>query len=331
MIPSSMLAIGIARPGGPEVLRLEERPVPVPAATQVLVRVGAAGVNRHDCFQRLRGSPPPGATDIPGLEVAGEIVAIGPEVRDQAVGARVCALVNGGGYAEYCVAESALALPVPTGFGWLQAAALPEALFTTWFNVFELAGLARGEWLLVHGGASGVGTAAIQLARARGARVIVTAGNDDKCNACLRLGAEAAINYHALDFVEEVARITDGRGVDVILDMAGGAYAERNLHAIAFDGRVIHLTTRGVPGFTAPLDLILRRRARITGSLLRPLVLERKARVAHALVEQVWPLLGRGIDPVIDSAHALVDARRAHERIESGAHIGKIMLSIRPD
>lgn len=322
-----MTAIGIRAPGGPEVLQAQTRAVPKPEENQVLVRVRAAGVNRHDCGQRQRGTPPPGATDIPGLEVAGEIVGLGSAVQGLQLGASVCALVNGGGYAQYCLAEAPLVLPVPAGFDARHAACLPEALFTLWFNVFELGGLREEETLLIHGGASGVGTMTIQIARARGARVLVTAGTDDKCAACARLGAEHAFNYNTQDFVAEVARVTGGQGANVIFDMAGGLYAERNLHAIAADGRIVYLTTRGEPNFRAPLELILRKRARITGSFLRPLPLDRKAQVARRLHRDVWPLLGTQANPVIDSVFMLEDAAAAHQRMESNAHIGKILLT----
>lgn len=327
MLPTTMTAIGIRAPGGPDVLQVQAREVPAPTANQVLIRVRAAGVNRHDCGQRQRGTPPPGATDIPGLEVAGEVVAAGASVRGLTPGAPVCALVNGGGYAQYCVADAPLVLPVPAGFDMQRAACLPEALFTLWFNVFDLGGLRAGETLLIHGGASGVGTMTIQVARARGARVLVTAGTDEKCASCLRLGAEHAVNYNTQEFVAETARITNGRGVDVIFDMAGGLYAERNLHAIAADGRIVHLTTRGEPDFRAPLELILRKRARITGSFLRPLPLDRKMKVAESLRRDVWPLLGAQVNPVIDSVFPLADAAAAHRRMESNLHIGKILLT----
>ncbi len=327
MLPTKMTAIGIRAPGGPEVLQAQTRDVPAPSPNQVLIRVRAAGVNRHDCGQRQRGSPPPGATDIPGLEVAGEVVGLGESVQGLTLGAPVCALVNGGGYAQYCVAEAPLVLPIPAGFDAQRAACLPEALFTLWFNVCELAALRAGETLLIHGGASGVGTMTIQVARARGARVLVTAGTDDKCAACVRLGADHAINYNTQDFVAELARLTEGRGADVIFDMAGGLYAERNLHAIAADGRIVHLTTRGEPIFRAPLELILRKRARITGSFLRPLPLERKTEVARTLRRDVWPMLGAQVNPVIDSVFALDDAMAAHQRMESNAHVGKILLT----
>jgi NADPH2:quinone reductase len=236
--------------------------------------------------------------------------------------------VNGGGYAQYCVAEEPTVLPIPAGFDFVRAACLPEALFTLWFNVFELGALQPHETLLVHGGSSGVGTMTIQVANALGSRVLVTAGSDAKCDACRKLGAALAINYRSRDFVKEVLDATDQRGADVILDMVGGAYAERNLHALAPDGRIVHLTTRGAPNYAVALELILRKRARVTGSFMRPLPPERKARVAAALREHVWPLLGARIVPAVDSVVPLADAKVAHERIESSAHIGKIILAV---
>ena len=323
---ASMIAIEISAPGGPEVLRTCTRPVPTPAPNQVLVRVAAAGINRHDCGQRRRGAPPEGATDIPGLEIAGEVVAIGSAVTRHKPGAGVCALVNGGGYAEYCVAEQELALPIPGGLSAQAAVALPEALFTLWHNLFELCGLEPGEWLLVHGGASGVGTIAIQLARAFGMPVIATAGSDEKCALAARLGAAHTVNYRSADFVSAAKRATGGRGVDVILDMAGGVYGERNLEALAPDGRITHLTNFNAPRYEIDLASIMKKRARVTGSMLRPLPPARKAAIALALERRVWPLVGSAIRPVIDSEFALADARAAHERIEGGANLGKILL-----
>lgn len=325
-LPDTMTAIAITRAGGPEVLVPEERPVPRPGPNQVLIRVRAAGVNRHDCGQRQRGTPPPGATDIPGLECAGEVAALGSAVSGFKEGDRVCALTNGGGYAEYCIAEAPLVLTTPAGFDDLDAASIPEAAFTTWLNLVVLCDLRPGEWLLVHGGASGVGTFAIQLAKAWGVNVIATAGGDDKVAACLKLGANVACNYRTEDFVKVVERATGGRGVDVILDMAGGAYAERNLAALAPDGRISHLTTFGAPNYATPLQAIMQKRARVTGAMLRGYPLDKKVPIAQALRQRVWPLLGTAITPIRDSVFALVDARKAHERIESGGHIGKILL-----
>jgi NADPH:quinone reductase len=326
-LPEKMTAIAITRAGGPDVLVPESRPVPRPGPNQVLIRVRAAGVNRHDCGQRARGTPPPGATDIPGLECAGEVAAFGAAVSGVKEGDRVCALVNGGGYAEYCLADSPLVMPTPTAFDDLDAASIPEAAFTTWLNLVVLCDLKPGEWLLIHGGASGVGTFAIQMARAWGVRVIATAGGDDKVAACAKLGANVVCNYRTEDFVKVVERATGGRGVDVILDMAGGAYAERNLAALAADGRITHLTSNNAPDYATPLSAIMQKRARVTGALLRGYPLEKKRPMAVALRERIWPLLGSAIKPVRDTVFPLADARKAHERIESGAHIGKILLT----
>ena len=324
-----MTAIEITAAGGPEVLRPCLRDVPQPAAGQVLIRVHAAGINRHDCGQRRRGAPPPGATDIPGLEVSGEVVRAGDGVTRWQPGAMVVALVNGGGYAEYCLAEERLSLPLPEQLDDLVSAALPEALFTAWHNLFELCQLQAGEWLLVHGGASGVGTIAIQLARHFGVFVVATAGSAEKCEMCRTLGAHEVANYNEEDFVAVAKVATHGRGVDVILDMTGGLYAERNLDALAPDGRITHLTSAYEPRFNVPINLIMQKRAVITGSMLRPLPLERKAAVADELWRRVWPLLGRSINPVIDSILPLEAVREAHERMEAGRNIGKILLDVR--
>lgn len=283
-----------------------------------------AGVNRHDCGQRIRGTPPPGATDIPGLEVAGTVVATGREVARWQPGDAVCALVNGGGYARYCIAEEPLTLPIPRGCDLRHAAALPEALLTSWLNVFMLGGLAREECLLVHGGSSGVGTIAIQLARVEGARVIATAGSDAKVEACRNLGA-VAVNYRTQDYVAEVLRETQGHGADVILDMAGTAYARRNLEALAMDGRVVHLSAAG-GDYCVPLAAIMSRRARVTGSLLRGSAPALKTEIVRQVMDRVWPHVGTRIMPVIDSVYPLAQAAAAHARMESGAHIGKILL-----
>ncbi len=329
MLPETMTAIAIGQAGGPEVLRPETRPVPRPAAGEVLIEVAYAGINRHDCSQRKRGHGPKNATDIPGLEVAGEVAAVGPGVTRWKPGERVCALVNGGGYAQYCIALEPLVMPIPAGYDLKQAACLPEAMFTAWFNVFTLGRLARGEWLLVHGGSSGVGTTAIQLARLEGANVIATAGSAAKCDACLKLGAQHAINYKTADFVAEVQRITEGRGVDVILDMVGGAYAKRNVESLAMDGRLVHISTGGSAEFCVSLSDVAAKRAVITASRMRPLELDRKREVVRALMERVWPHLGSRIDPVIDSVFPLEHAASSHARMESSAHIGKILLEVR--
>lgn len=329
MSTTTMQAILISAAGGPEVLAAAERPVPRPQADEVLIRVAYAGINRHDCSQRKRGHGPQGATDIPGLEVAGEVIETGANVTRWRAGDRVCALVNGGGYAQYCIAREATTLPIPRGCDLRQAASLPEAMFTAWFNIFTLGSLAKGEWLLVHGGSSGVGTTAIQLGRLEGAEVVTTAGSAAKCEACLRLGARHAINYRASDFVAEVKRFTAGRGVDVILDMVGGAYAKRNLESLAMDGRLVHIASGGPIEFSTPIHAIAAKRARITASRMRPLEIEKKRRVAAELEARVWPHLGTQIDPVIDSVYPLEQAAAAHARMESSAHIGKILLDVR--
>jgi putative PIG3 family NAD(P)H quinone oxidoreductase len=329
MLPATMTAITIAQAGGPEMLRPGARPVPRPAAGEVLIKVAYAGINRHDCSQRKRGFGPKNATDIPGLEVAGEVAAIGPGSSRWKPGDHVCALVNGGGYAQYCIALEPLVLPVPAGYDLKQAACLPEAMFTAWFNVFTLGRLAKGEWLLVHGGSSGVGTTAIQLGRLEGANVIATAGSAAKCDACLKLGAQHAINYKEADFVAEVQRITGGRGVDVILDMVGGAYAKRNVESLATDGRLVHIATGGPVEFCVSLSDVAAKRAVVTASRMRPLEPEKKDAVVQELTARVWPHLGSRIDPVIDSVFPLEQAASSHARMESSAHIGKILLEVR--
>jgi putative PIG3 family NAD(P)H quinone oxidoreductase len=323
-----MRAVEISAPGGPEVLRVAERPVPRPGAGEVRIRVAAAGVNRPDVMQRQGAyPPPPGASDIPGLEVAGTVVEVGPDVSWPAAGDAVCALVTGGGYAEQCVAPAPQCLPVPAGLDFTQAGALPEAFFTVWHNVFERGRLAAGEWLLVHGGASGIGTAAIALARALGARVIATAGSPEKCAACRALGAEAAVDRHQRDFAAVVGELTEGRGVDVVLDMVGGDYLARNLDCLAADGRLVQIAFLKGPRAEVSLLPILRKRLVITGSLLRPQSVAAKAAIARALRERVWPLVEAGtVRPVIDSTFPLSEAARAHDRMESGRHIGKIVL-----
>lgn len=328
MLPGTMNAILIARAGGPEVLQPGTRPVPQPEAGQVLIKVAYAGVNRHDCGQRRRGFGPPGATDIPGLEVAGEVVAIGAEVTRWTPGDRACALVNGGGYAQYCIAAEPLTLPIPAGFDLKHAAALPEALLTAWFNVFMLGRLKAGEWLLVHGGSSGVGTMAIQLARLEGAHVVATAGSSAKCDVCLKLGASRAINYREEDFVAVVEQVTNGHGADVILDMAGGAYATKNLAALAMDGRVMHLSGGENAEFRAPLSAIMSKRAVVSGSQLRASALPVKIEIVRQVRERVWSHLGAEVTPIIDSVVPLAQASAAHARMESSVHIGKILLEV---
>ncbi len=326
-----MTVIEIAGPGGPEVLRPVRRDVPPAGPGEVLIRVDAAGVNRPDVMQRQgKYPPPPGASDIPGLELAGSVAALGAGVTRWAVGDRVCALVSGGGYAEYCVAPEVQCLPIPDGFAAIEAAALPEAVFTVWANVFEGGRLLAGETLLVHGGTSGIGTTAIQLARARGAHVLATAGSAEMCAACLRLGAERAFPYREEDFVVSARQATDGRGVDVILDMVGGSYVARDLEALAAGGRLVLIAFLG--GSKAEVDFmpVLRKKLTITGSTLRPRPVEEKGRLARALQEKVWPLLESGaVRPAIDSTFPLERAEDAHRRMESGQHVGKIVLRVR--
>ncbi|MEE8532130.1 MAG: NAD(P)H-quinone oxidoreductase [Alphaproteobacteria bacterium] len=324
-----MTAIEIAEPGGPEVLRPVERPRPEPGHGEVLVRVAAAGVNRPDVLQRKGGyPPPPGAPDIPGLEIAGTVAALGAGVSEWKEGDALCALVAGGGYAEYCTAPAAQCLPVPAGFDMVKAAALPETFFTVWTNVFQRARLAGGERFLVHGGSSGIGTTAIQIAVARGSRVFATAGSAEKCAACERLGAERAINYRDEDFVAVVKELTQGEGVDVILDMVGGDYIARDIAALRPEGRLVLIAFLG--GSKAELDFLplMLKRITVTGSTLRPRSIEEKGAIAAELRAEVWPLLDAGtIAPVIDSTYPLADAAEAHRRMDSGAHIGKIVLT----
>ncbi len=327
-----MQAVEIAAFGPPEGLRLGERPVPRPGPGELLIRVAASGVNRPDVLQRKGNyAPPPGVSDLPGLEVAGVVEAGDSEAMAQAglrVGDRVCALVAGGGYAQWCVAPVPQCLPVPEGLSDVEAASLPETFFTVWSNVFDRARLQPGETLLVQGGSSGIGVTAIQLARARGATVIVTAGSDDKCAACLALGAHHAINYKTQDFVAETRRITEGRGVDVVLDMVAGSYVAREVECLAEDGRVVIIAVQG--GLQAEFNagLVLRKRLTITGSTLRPRPVAFKGAIAQALREQVWPLLASGaVKPVIHSTFAAADAARAHALMESNAHVGKIVLT----
>ena len=330
MIPQTMTAVEIREPGPPQVLRAVERPVPQPGPGEVLIQVAAAGVNRPDVMQR-KGiyPPPPGVTDIPGLEVAGQVVGLGEGVHDPALGARVCALVAGGGYAQYVSAPAVQCLPAPAPLSLEQAAALPETFFTVWLNVFQRARLQKGETLLVHGGASGIGTTAILLGKAFDARVIVTAGTAEKCTACRELGADVAINYREGDFVAATLRATDGRGADVILDMVGGDYLPRNTAAAAVEGRIALIATQG--GNKSELDLrpLMIKRLTITASTLRAQPVANKGRIAAALRENVWPLFEtRGLKPVIHARFPLADAAGAHRLMESDTHIGKIVLTI---
>ncbi|PZQ62510.1 MAG: NAD(P)H-quinone oxidoreductase [Variovorax paradoxus] len=327
-----MKAIEITSYGAPEVLRLAERPDPVAGAGEALIRVGASGVNRPDVLQRTGNYPvPPGASDLPGLEVAGEIVAGDAQALAAAglsIGDRVCALVAGGGYAQLCVAPVAQCLPVPAGWSDVEAASLPETFFTVWSNVFQRGRLQRGETLLVQGGTSGIGVTAIQLAKAMGATVIATAGSDAKCEACLALGADHAINYRSADFAAEAKRLTDGRGVDVVLDMVAGDYVAREIDCLAEDGRLVIIAVQGGVKSEFNAGLVLRRRLTITGSTLRPRPIAFKGAIAEALREQVWPLLAAGqVKPVIHSTFAAADAAKAHALMESNQHVGKIVLT----
>lgn len=325
-----MLAIEISQAGGPEVLRPCERPLPQPGSGEVLVKVAAAGVNRPDVMQRQgRYPPPPGASDIPGLEVAGEIAAVGEDVAGWAVGDAVCALVAGGGYAEYCLASALLCLPIPQGVDWIQAAALPETFFTVWSNVFQRGRLQPHESLLVHGGAGGIGTTAIQLATVWGATVYATAGNAEKCRRCEALGAQAAIDYRTEDFVARIRELTEGRGVDVILDIVGGDYLQRNLDCLAVEGRLLQIAMQQGPKTQINLLPILLKRLTLTGSTLRPRSVKEKAVIADALHTQVWPVLASGrIRPVIHGAFPLEQAAEAHRLMEAGGHVGKIVLTV---
>ena len=327
-----MHAVEITSFGAPDVLRLGERPVPQAGAGELLIRVSASGINRPDVLQRLgHYAPPPGTSDLPGLEVAGVIEAGDAAAMATAgfrIGDRVCALVAGGGYAQWCVAPVVQCLPVPEGLSDVEAASLPETFFTVWSNVFDRGRLQSGESLLIQGGTSGIGVTAIQLARAFGATVIVTAGSDAKCAACLSMGAHHAINYKSQDFVTEVQRITAGKGVDVVLDMVGGDYVAREVECLAEDGRIVIIAVQGgiQSGFNA--GLVLRRRLTITGSTLRPRPVAFKGAIARALREHVWPLLASGVvKPVIHSTFAAADAAQAHTLMESGQHTGKIVLT----
>ncbi|MEP2640309.1 NAD(P)H-quinone oxidoreductase [Roseobacter sp.] len=322
-----MRAVEITKPGGPEVLQLTHRPMPKPAQGQVVIKVAWAGVNRPDALQRAGlYAPPATASDLPGLEASGHIVAVGQGVSGFAVGNQVCALLPGGGYADYVATPAAHCLPVPDGMGLKEAACLPETFFTVWSNVFTRGGLQAGARFLVHGGSSGIGTTAIQLAHAFGARVFATAGSDEKCAACARLGAEVAINYRDQDFVEVMR---DHGGADVILDMVGGDYIPRNLKALADDGCLVQIAFLNGPKVDINLAPLMMRRLTITGSTLRPQSDLAKARIAQELRQQVWPLLAAGrVAPVMDQSFALEDAAVAHARMESSAHIGKIALQV---
>ena len=329
-LPSRMTAIAIKAPGGPEVLVPEERAVPTPAATEVLVRVRAAGVNRPDVMQRKgQYPPPPGAPDIPGLEIAGDVVAVGDKVKRWKVGDKVCALVSGGGYAEYCVTDEATALAVPEGFSFTDAAALPETFMTVWHNVFERGALKAGETVLIHGGSSGIGTTAIMLAKQFGAKVIVTAGSPEKCEACRKLGADVAVDYNKEDFVAATKQATGGKGAELILDMIGGDYVDRNFEAAAVEGRIVQIATQKGPKVTVDLRRLMLKRLTHTGSTLRARPVADKAAIARAVEAKVWPLLESGkLRPVINSTYPLDKAADAHARMETSLHVGKIMLEL---
>jgi NADPH2:quinone reductase len=326
-LPTSMRAIEIANPGGPEVLRPVERRVPSPGAGEVLVRVEAAGVNRPDILQRLgKYAPPPGVSDLPGLEIAGTVVAVGGDATRWREGDSVCALVAGGGYAEYCVAPTPQCLPIPHGLRPREAAAIPETFFTVWTNLFQRARLSDGESVLIHGGTSGIGTTAIQLARAHGATVFATAGSDEKCAACERLGAHA-INYRTADFVQVIRESTSGRGVDVVLDIVGGDYLGRNIDCLAAQGRLIQIGLLGSAKAEINLSPVMQRRLTITGSTLRPRSVDEKGAIARELEAKVWPLLAtRQVAPIIDRTLPLTEAAEAHRLLEAGSVIGKVVL-----
>jgi putative PIG3 family NAD(P)H quinone oxidoreductase len=329
-LPETMTAFGFDAPGGPEVLRAERLPLPVPGRGQVLVKVAFAGVNRPDIVQRQGFYPAPaGASPIPGLEISGEVVALGQDVSTDLFGRKICSLVAGGGYAEYCLAEADQCLPVPPGLPLDQAGALPETLMTVWHNVFERAYAREGETILVHGGTSGIGSMAIMLGKLYGLTVIVTCGGPEKCAAALKIGADHAIDYKASDFVEEVARITDGAGVHIVLDMVAGDYVARNLKCLGEDGRHVTIAVQGGTRAEINMAAVMSRRLTLTGSTLRPRSKAFKAALVSELRDTVWPLVGEGaLRPVMDQTFALTDVVAAHQRMESGAHIGKIVLAV---
>jgi putative PIG3 family NAD(P)H quinone oxidoreductase len=329
-LPAEITVIAIRAPGGPEMLVPEPRPLPQPAEGEVLVKVAAAGVNRPDVAQRQGNYPPPkGATDIPGLEIAGEVVALGPGVRRWKLGDKVMALVVGGGYAEYCPAHESHCLPVPAGLSMVEAAAIPETFFTVWHNTFERGRLAAGETLLVHGGSSGIGTVAIQLAKAFGARVVTTAGSAEKCQACRKLGADVAVNYKTEDFVAATKAATAGLGAEVVLDMVGGDYIERNYEAAAIDGRIVQIAFLGSSKATVDFRRLMLKRLTHTGSTLRARSVADKAAIARAVEDRVLPLIAAGkVKPLIDSTFPLREAAAAHAKMEASTHIGKIVLVV---
>jgi len=325
-----MKCIEISKPGGPEVLAPAERPTPAPKENEILVKVAAAGVNRPDVLQRMGRYPiPPGASDLPGLEIAGEVVACGAAVKMWKTGDQVCALVSGGGYAEFCTAPELQALPVPKGLTAVEAASLPETFFTVWSNVYDRGRLAPGETLLVQGGSSGIGVTAIQMAAALGNRVFATAGSDEKCAACVKLGAEKAFNYRTQDFAAEVKAATGGKGVNVVLDMVAGDYVPRELKSLADDGRLVFIAMLGGAKTELDINEVLRRRLVITGSTLRPRPVEFKGAIAKKLKEKIWPLIEAGrIRPVVYGTFPLAQASEAHRLMESSKHIGKIVLAV---
>ena len=325
-IPETMNCIEIPEPGGPDALKLGTRPVPQPEHGEILVKVSSAGINRPDVMQRQGVyPPPPGASDIPGLEMAGTVVKLGDGVSEWKEGDTVCALVTGGGYAEYCTAPAAQALRVPDGISMEHAGGIPETFFTVWTNVFDRAGLQAGERFLIHGGSSGIGTTAIQIAKEMGARVFATAGSKEKCDACVRLGAEQAVNYREEDFVEVLKEPTGG--MDVILDMVGGDYVQKNISLLRVEGRLVHIAFLGGPKVEINLMPTMLKRLSILASTLRSQSIESKSAIATALHEKVWPLIDSGrVKPVVDSTFPMADAAKAHERIDQGDHIGKIIL-----
>ena len=329
-VPREMMAVEIAAPGGPEQLRIVRRPMPQPGEGEVLVRVAAAGVNRPDVMQRQgRYPPPPGASDIPGLEIAGEVIALGANVSGVALGDQVTALLPGGGYADHAVAAAALCLPIPKGLSMIEAAALPETYFTVWTNLFERGGLKAGESVLIHGGTSGIGTTAIQLAAVWGARVFATAGTEEKARACERLGAARGIDYRTEDFVEVIRRETAGKGVDLILDMVGASYLARNMDAAAVEGRLVVISLIGGARAEINLGTLMSKRLTVTGSTLRIRTVAQKAAVADGLRRHVWPLLSAGrVRPVIHATFPLAQAGEAHRLMETSQHIGKIVLTV---
>lgn len=329
-VPETMTAVEIVGKGGPEVLVANTVATPLPGPGQILIKVAAAGVNRPDVQQRIGVyPPPPGHSKLPGLEVSGHVASVGEGVTRWRVGDPVCALVNGGGYAQYCVAEDTVALPIPVGLDMIQAAAVPETFFTVWNNVFERGGLKAGEWFMVHGGTSGIGTTAIQLAKAFGAKVITTAGSAEKCRVCTDLGADRAINYKTEDFVAVCKEVTGGAGVNLTLDMVGGDYTDRNVIAAAEEGRIVQIATLSGAEVKLNVSRVMVKRVTLTGSTLRPRTKDVKAGFARALEMKVWPLLAsRQVKVVMDSTFSLPAAAEAHKRMESSKHVGKIVLTV---